>query len=182
MSLPLVLPERAGLPLRLASSPPMHPALQVLYVERFSALTVFGPLVVSVWTGPAPHGVRQAQRIIDEVRQLRQSTHAKLLLYVYLVSEDAVIPEPEARKVKAKIVELFDSCVGIHEGNSLRTSLVRAVTTGMIMMSRRQKLPTLQVVSTSGQAARQLAPLTGGQLDAATILASIEETRSISLA
>jgi hypothetical protein len=39
--------------LRLPSSPPTPPAVRVLSAERFPALAVFGPLVISVWTGQA---------------------------------------------------------------------------------------------------------------------------------
>ncbi|HEU4411076.1 MAG TPA: hypothetical protein VFS43_37835 [Polyangiaceae bacterium] len=145
------------------------------------ALSTCGPLVIATWTGPAPHGAVQAQRAADEVRRLRKDTHAKLLLYVYLVGETAVLPEPEARTIRAQLLQYFDTCVGIHEGNSLRASLIRGVVTGMALMSRlgRAKMP--HIVSTSEEAARYLAPKAGDQLDEAAILAAIEGTKQLSL-
>ncbi|HEU4538502.1 MAG TPA: hypothetical protein VFS00_30485, partial [Polyangiaceae bacterium] len=76
----------------------------------------------------------------------------------------------------------FDACVGIHEGSSMRSSLIRAVVTGMAMMSRRPRKIMPHVVSTAAEAARELALLAGGQPDEAAILAAIEETRRLSLA
>jgi hypothetical protein len=164
-----------------ASLPPPPPELRVLFAERFRALSACGPLVIATWTGPAPHGAAQAQRALDEVRRLRKTTHAKLLLYVYLVSETALLPEPEARTIRAQLLEYFDCCVGIHEGNSLRASLIRGVVTGMAITARRERAKMPYVVSTSEEAARYLAPKAGDQLDEAAILAAIEGTRQLSL-
>jgi hypothetical protein len=168
--------------MKAGASPPPPPGVWALHVERFLAMTTCGPIVIATWTGPVPHDVPRSQRVLDEMKRLRKGTHAKLLLYVYLVSDDAVIPDYAARKVDAQLPEYFDACVGIHEGNSVRSSLIRAVVTGMAMMSRRQRGVMPQVVSTSAEAARELALLAGGQLDEAAILAAIEETRRLSLA
>jgi hypothetical protein len=159
----------------------LAPGLRALHVERFMALSTCGPLVIATWTGPAPHGAVQAQRALDEVKRLRKGTHAKLLLYVYLVGETAVIPENEAREIRAQLLDLFDACVGIHEGNSLRASLIRGIVTGMAMLARAERAKMPYIVSTTEDAARYLAPRTGGQLDEAAILAAIEGTRRLSL-
>jgi hypothetical protein len=153
----------------------------VLHVERFMAFATCGPLVIATWTGPAPHGAVQAQRALNEVRRLRKSTHAKLLLYVYLVGETALSPESEAREIRAQLLEYFDACVGIHEGNSLRASLIRGIVTGMAIMARTGRAKMPHIVSTAEEAARYLASRASGQLDEAAILAAIEATRQLSL-
>jgi hypothetical protein len=165
--------------MRLGPSPP--PGFRALHVERFIAISVCGPLVINTWTGPTQHGAPQARRMLDEMKRLREGSHAKLLLYVYLIGETASIPDGEARKINAQLFEYFDGCVGIHEGNSLRASLVRGVVTSTMMLSRLRRPRMPQIVSTAGEAARALAPQAGGGLDEAAILAAVEETRRLSL-
>jgi hypothetical protein len=162
--------------------PAAPPEFRALHVERSMALAVCGPLVVAAWTGPVPEEVACRQRVLDEMRRLRRGTHAKLLLYVYLVGENASIPDREARKVSANLPEHFDYCAGVHEGNSMRASLIRAVVTSMVMLSRVRLVKERHVIaSTPREAARALAPRSHGRLDEDAIHDAIVETKRLSL-
>lgn len=144
-------------------------------------MTVLGPLAVVAWTGPVPIDAPRAQRLLDAMQQLRSTSHRDLLLYAYVVAETASMPDGPARTIGARLPELFDHCAAIHEGDGLRSSVIRAVLTSMTMMARVRSRKKLDVVSYPWDAAHVLAPMSRGRLDEVAIHDAIESTRCVAI-
>jgi hypothetical protein len=128
---------------------------EIVFEGDGAALGVFGPLVVAVTNGPNSFHPINAQRVVDHIARLRRTTHAKQLVYVYVAGERSELPGAEARKITAELGEIFDACIGVHEGAGFRASAIRAVVVGISMASRRRVRP--EVVSTIGDGAERVA-------------------------
>lgn len=137
------------------------------------ALGTLGPLVIAVTDGPQAFALDVIERSMAEMTRLRRTSHKSRFIYVYLAGETSKIPDQPAREKSAPIADLFDECVGIHEGSGFRGSLVRAVVTSIGMLTARRIRPT--IVATIPEAAAALTERSG--LSVADITAAIEAVR-----
>jgi hypothetical protein len=137
------------------------------------ALGTLGPLVIAVTDGPQAFAPDTLTRSMAELSRLRRTSHKDRFVYVYLAGERSQVPDQAAREKAAPITELFDECVGIHEGSGFRGSLVRAVVTSIGLLTPRRVRPT--IVATIAEASATLAPRTGIADD--EISAAIEAVR-----
>lgn len=124
---------------------------EILFSESGASVAFRGPLVVAITDGPDAFNVKCAKRTVAEVQRLRRGSHKDRMIYVYLAGERSGIPSAEAREVASGIGDLIDVGVGIHEGNGFRASAIRAVVTGISMMSRARV--KLEIVATVDEAA-----------------------------
>lgn len=148
---------------------------EIVFRGTDAALGVFGPLVIAVTDGPEAFRPEYAQRVLDEVGRLRRTTHAERLVYLYVAGERAGIPGTEVRDKLAKVGELMDACVGVHEGTGFRASAIRAVIAGITMLSRTRVRP--QIVASIDEAAAQVTAThsdLGGRM---AVLEAIREVR-----
>lgn len=138
------------------------------------ALGALGPAVVLVTDGPHAWASNQVNSVVEELTRLRKTSHRERLIYVYVAGATTDIPDTAARKQSAPIAELFDECVGIHEGDGFRASLTRAIVTSISMFSATRVRPEI-VASVSEAGARLSARL--GQ-PATSIVDAIEAVRA----
>lgn len=131
-----------------------HPT-ELLFRGSDASLGVCGPVVITATDGPASFEPAIVRRVVDEIARLRRTSHQNLLVYVYVAGERTALPSPEARAISAELGELFDACIGVHEGSGFRAGAVRAVVAGIAMMSRARVRPS--IVSTIAEAATLVA-------------------------
>lgn len=150
--------------------------LEVSFVHVGASLGVYGPVVIAVIHGADRS--ENAERAVQEMRKLRRTTHSKELHYVYVVIDEAEMPSAKTREVAATLPTLVDTVIGVHEGEGFRASVVRAVVTGIGMVSG--SLPT--VVSTTREAANKLASLHPNVGPAEDLRIAIDKLRGVALA
>ncbi len=151
-------------------------ATEIVFCGNDAALGVFGPLVIAVTDGPESFRPEYVQRVLNEVSRLRRTTHANKLVYLYVAGERSTLPGADVRETAAKVADLFDACIGVHEGTGFRASALRAVIVGFTMLSRARVRP--EIVATVDAAAAYAGarhPELGG---ANAVLDAIREVRA----
>ncbi|MDP3275526.1 MAG: hypothetical protein Q8Q09_10050 [Deltaproteobacteria bacterium] len=154
-------------------------SLHTVHEEPNHALTVFGPVLICVWCGPLPHNAQRATAVLHQLKRMRSSSHRDKLLYVYVAGATSTFPDDDARRIVSGYLVHFDASVGIHEGDTLRASIVRSIVAGMQMMSKTRSKNT--VVQTSEEAGRVLFKL-APELSAAQYQRAIDDTCALALA
>ena len=139
-------------------------------------LTSAGPLAICVTDGPRAFERPNIVGAFTALQRLKATTHRDMLYYIYVAGEHSALPNAEARKMSVEITKLADLVLGIHEGDGIRASLVRAVVTGITMMASTKLKP--HIVATPEQAAAWAAPRVGGALSEAQILEALRFTRA----
>ena len=137
---------------------------------------LFGPVFIVVIAGA--DRPENAERAVQELKRLRRTTHAKELRYVYVVLDNAALPGLSTRGVATAIPTLTDSLVGVHEGEGFRASVVRAVVTGIGMVTGTNP----EIVKTCAEAAALLASKSANVGPAEELRVAIEKLRSQALA
>lgn len=108
---------------------------RVFYERTDCAGALLGDVLVLMWEGPAHNDV--LRRIVGILQDLKRGPFAARKLYVMnVVSPTASPPDAIGRQIAAKFLEHFDYHVNVTEGSDIRTSLIRAVLTGMMLISR----------------------------------------------
>lgn len=171
----------AVVPSKSAVNRQVPPGMRVIYTEPSIAMTVRGPLVTVACTGSVVLDVARSQRFYESMKHLRETSHASLLLYAYVMDEKVGMPDAPARPIGAKVMALFDHCVGIHEGEGWRASAVRAVLTSVAMLSRVSLRGRIEVVPDVETAAHRMAPHAQGELTEDAIREAIAVTRGLSV-
>ena len=115
---------------------------------------------------------------MEEIRKLRRSTHTKELHYVDVVTEHASMPGAKTRQIAAALPTLTGSFTGVHEGEGFRASVVRAVVTGIGMVTG--SMPA--VTTTTREAAAKLAAMHPSVGPAEDLRIAIERLRRAALA
>ena len=137
---------------------------------------LYGPVFIAVIAGA--DRADNAERAVQERKRLRRTTHAKELRYVYVVLENAVMPGPKTRDIATAISGLTDTVVGVHEGEGFRASMVRAVVTGIGMVTGTSP----EIVKNSAEAAALLASKSANVGPAEELRVAIETLRRQALA
>ena len=137
---------------------------------------LFGPVFIVVIGGA--DRPENAERAVQELKRLRRTTHAKELRYVYVVLDNAAMPGSRTRGVATAIATLTDSLVGVHEGEGFRASVVRAVVTGIGMVTGTNP----EIVKTGAEAAALLASKSANVGPAEELRVAIQTLRSQALA
>ena len=150
--------------------------LEVLFVTPGAALGVFGLVIIAIISGQ--DRPEDAERAVEEIRKLRRSTHTKELHYVYVVTEHASMPGAKTRQIAAALPTLTGSFTGVHEGEGFRASVVRAVVTGIGMVTG--SMPA--VTTTTREAAAKLAAMHPSVGPAEDLRIAIERLRRAALA
>lgn len=86
------------------------------------------------------------------------------------------MPSADARAISARFPEFFTEFALVIEGTGFRASAARAVMASMSMMSSRRTRP--HIVASVHDACTTLASLSGGALDAASLVRTIGEARA----
>jgi hypothetical protein len=84
---------------------------EVLFTDAGAGLGVHGSIVVAAVEGRHAFCASTARRVLDGVRRLRHTTHVRHLTYVYIVAEEANLPDEETRRVVASIAEHVVSAI-----------------------------------------------------------------------
>ena len=150
--------------------------LEVLFTNPEAAVGLFGPVFIVVIAGA--DRPENAERTLQEMRRLRRTTHAKELQYVYVVLNNAAMPGAKTRELATAIPGLTDSVVGVHEGEGFRASVLRAVVTGIGMVTRSSP----EIVKTGAEAAVLLASKSANVGPPEALRAAIEKLRRQALA
>lgn len=90
-------------------------------------------LLLQIWDGPAPTAAAFDLMVPVLEDDFRRTGHKAAALTVVGASSD--MPDEAARKRAAALPAHFSYYVGVHEGGSLRASVVRLVLAGMAMLS-----------------------------------------------
>lgn len=90
-------------------------------------------LLLQIWDGPAPTAAAFDLMVPVLEDDFRRTGHKPAALTVVGVASG--MPDEAARKQAAALPAHFSYYVGVHEGGSLRASVVRLVLAGMAMLS-----------------------------------------------
>ena len=150
--------------------------LEVLFTNPEAAVGLFGPVFIAVIAGA--DRPENAERAVKEMRRLRRTTHAKELRYIYVVLDNAVMPGPKTREIATAIPTLTDGVVGVHEGEGFRASMVRAVVTGIGMVTGSSP----EIVKSAAEAAVLVASKSASVGPAEELRVAIETLRRQALA
>lgn len=145
--------------------------LEVLFTNASAAVGLYGPVFIAVIAGD--DRPENAERAVQEMKRLRRTTHAKELRYIYVVLENAVMPGPKTREIATAIPTLTDTVVGVHEGEGFRASVVRAVVTGIGMVTGTSP----EIVKSAGEAAALMASKSASVGPAEELRVAIETLR-----
>lgn len=128
--------------------------VRICFENDGTALGVYGPIVIAAIESHRAFSAHAARRAVEEISELRRTTHRHGLIYAYVMGEFAEIPGLEARSELARLPELIDVAIGVHEGSGFRASVIRAVVTGIAMAARMQAHP--EIVATVSAAAERI--------------------------
>jgi hypothetical protein len=115
----------------------------LLYAQHGAAVGVLGPFALCTADGPSAFSPITARRVVSEIERLRRTSHRSRLVYVYVVAEDANLPDHETRKIVAEVAQHVDAVIGIHEGTGFRASVVRGMITSINLLARQRLRPII---------------------------------------
>ncbi len=130
-------------------------SLVISHVTPEYALAKFGPVLIQLWERGTP--LEGARRALSLARSYATTTAGPTCTLIIVPARSAP-PSAEVRKALGAMPDVLPGCAGlglVREGSGFRASGVRAVMTGMMLMSR-HKAPH-QVFSSTRAASLWLA-------------------------
>jgi hypothetical protein len=146
---------------RLVWSPPAY------------GVVVVGDAIVQLWEREAPASAFRA--LLGHLEERKRASPVRPLWMIAVSSDEASMPDAEARKISARFPEFFTEFALVIEGTGFRASAARGVMASMTMMSSKRARP--HVVATVQEACATLAQASGGALDPSALVRSIGEAR-----
>lgn len=132
-----------------------------------------GDAIVQLWEREAPASAFRA--LLTHLEERKRASPDRPLWMIAVSSDQAEMPDAEARKISARFPEFFTAFALVIEGTGFRASAARGVMASMTMLSSRRSHPA--IVATVHEACVTLARESQGTLEASALVRSIGEAR-----